>query len=741
MILRWEGVSEGSFQLPAQAIEIGRDPEADIPLGDSAASWRHARLWSEGEHWLVLDLDSSNGTQLNGASLKPHSPTSLTPGACLTIGSTTFRLQAGKQNHTKLISLPKSDALRIGRCPTSDVVLDNSAVSWQHALLRRVGDGWILEDLGSRNGTFLDSMRIQGKVPVRPGQRLRIGLHTLALSLDGSLERTATDSPTILQADDLWHQVPTRAGQLTVLSGVSLAIQTGELIAIIGSSGAGKTSLLLALNGYLTPTKGRVTLGGHDLRLAPDLLRTAIGYVPQADIVHGDLAVEDVLRYAGSLRLPEDTSNSELAQRIEWVLQTLELSPRRSSLVRTLSGGERKRVNIAIELLSRPSILFLDEPTTGLDAGLERKVVRLLRTLTQEGCTVVVVTHAITTLDQYDRVAVMAPGGTLVGLGTPSECLKRFGAKDFEELLERAVSSASNLPRGLPSGATSLSVTHRQGNSGLGKQLITLIARQLKVMSNDQRNLALLVGQVPVISALIALLFDGRVFLGPQDADTRGKLPIQDGPQILFLLALSMSCFGLFNSVREIVKEKNIFQRERHVGLSPAAYVASKVLVLGSLTLLQSLALLALVSLRCPLGVEPSAWLIASGTLAMGGICAMLLGLMLSAWSANPDQSITTAALVLLLLVVFSGLVPLERLSGGLKLLASFNPLRWSYGGLCGTALLEDRFTQNGIERLLHDVLKTSPRQALGTLTALGMGCCGMTYLALVLRSDRDRQR
>ena len=172
-----------------------------------------------------------------------------------------------------------------------------------------------------------------------------------------------------------------------------------------------------------------------------------------------------------------------------------------------------------------------------------------------------------------------------------------------------------------------------------------------------------------------------------------------------------------------------------------AAYVASKVLVLGGLTLLQSLALLALVSLRCPLGVEPGAWLIASGTLAMGGICAMLLGLMLSAWSANPDQSITTAALVLLLLVVFSGLVPLERLAGGLQLFASVNPLRWSYGGLCGTALLEDRFTQNGIERLLHDVLKTSPRQALSVLTALAMGLYGMTYVALILRSDRDRQR
>ena len=230
MILSWEGASEGRLQLSAQAIEIGRDPQADIPLCDPAASWRHARLLAQGEHLLVLDLDSRNGTQLNGVSLKPHSPTSLTPGACLTIGSTTFRLQAGKQNRTKAILLPKTHALRIGRCPTSDVLLDSSAVSWQHAVLRHVGNGWTLEDLGSRNGTFLEGQRVQGKVPVQPGQRLRIGLHTLALSLDGSLQRAATDSPTILQADDLWHQVPTRAGQLTVLSGVSLAIQTGELI-------------------------------------------------------------------------------------------------------------------------------------------------------------------------------------------------------------------------------------------------------------------------------------------------------------------------------------------------------------------------------------------------------------------------------------------------------------------------------------------------------------------------------
>ena len=202
------------------------------------------------------------------------------------------------------------------------------------------------------------------------GNRIRIGPFTLVYE-QGCLKLADQGNQIRIDAAHLIRQVKNKKGRLrTILDDVSLSIEPGQLVALVGGSGAGKSTLMKTLLGIEPTTSGTVFLNGDDLRRNFDLYRTQIGYVPQDDIVHADLTVEEVLTYACQLRLPPDTNISTV---VDHTLEQIKLEHVRHTFIRDLSGGQRKRVSIGVELLADPKLFFLDEPTSGLIRASTRK--------------------------------------------------------------------------------------------------------------------------------------------------------------------------------------------------------------------------------------------------------------------------------------------------------------------------------------------------------------------------------
>src|SRR6516162_2456482 len=231
-------------------------------------------------------------------------------------------------------------------------------------------------------------------------------------------------------------RVGEHAGERQILDDVSFSIEPGELVALVGGSGAGKTTLLEILAGLRAPSTGQVTHDGVrvDTGATP---RSGVGYVPQDDIIHAEMPLRRTLQYAARLRLPAETSSEQADQMVDQIMRELDLTHQRDVTVRMLSGGQRKRASIAVELLTRPATFFLDEPTSGLDPSTSAEVVRLLRELTRRGVTVVLTTHEPATIDQCDQVVFLTRNGHLAFAGAPSQARRYFGVDDLVEVYQR----------------------------------------------------------------------------------------------------------------------------------------------------------------------------------------------------------------------------------------------------------------------------------------------------------------
>jgi ABC-type multidrug transport system ATPase subunit len=265
---------------------------------------------------------------------------------------------------------------------------------------------------------------------LNPGDTIRIG--PFAFTYTGH-QLIQLDNSFSIRIDAL-HLKSTGNRRTILLYDISIDIPPRTLVALVGSSGVGKTTLLNALSGLRPAQKGEVLYNGQDYYDNLAVYSTQLGYVPQDDIVHKDLSVQQALYYTARMRLPRDFTRSQIKERINEVLDEVEMRHRRKFLVRDLSGGERKRISIALELLANPSIFFLDEPTAGLDPGLERKMVQLLRKLADKGHTIVLVTHATNNVHYCDYVCYLARGGRLAFYGPPAEAQNYFGTNDYAEI-------------------------------------------------------------------------------------------------------------------------------------------------------------------------------------------------------------------------------------------------------------------------------------------------------------------
>ena len=322
--------------------------------------------------------------------------------------------------------------IRIGRDPRNEVVLTDLQISRFHAEVRRVGDTFQVVDLGSRNGTFLNGRQVQKPSVVHAGDVVSVGRHELLFDGHGLHDHVDT-GPASLLADDL----TVRIGNKVLLDDVSFALAEGSLLAVIGPSGCGKSTLIKALTGLRPATQGRIWYGGRDLYADYAQLRYRLGMVPQDDVLHKQLKVRTALRYAAALRFADDVPRKVRWAKVNEVMQTMRLTERAKQRIDTLSGGQRKRASVAMELLTEPSLFCLDEPTSGLDPALDKEVMNELRELADKGKTVIVVTHSVLHLDRCDRVLVMCFGGTMGYFGPPDQVLSFFDAEDYAEVFQK----------------------------------------------------------------------------------------------------------------------------------------------------------------------------------------------------------------------------------------------------------------------------------------------------------------
>jgi ABC-type multidrug transport system ATPase subunit len=491
------------------------------------------------------------------------------------------------------------------------------------------------------------------------------------------------------------------AGGRQILHQVSLTIEPGALVALVGGSGAGKTTLLGILAGLGTPSAGQVMHDG--VRIGDGGKRHAgVGYVPQEDIIHGEMPLRRTLQYAARLRLPTGTSSGQADRVVDEILHELDLADRRDVAVRMLSGGQRKRASIAVELLTRPGTFFLDEPTSGLDPSTSAEVVRLLRQLARRGVTVVLTTHEPATIDRCDQVVFLTRNGHLAFAGTPAQARRYFGVDDLVEVYHRLASqdtprawaerfAAWRQPAKAPAQPAKAQPQAARPDDrhspGVLRQWCLLTRRNAEILVRNRLTLAILLGSPVLVTAMMAVLFRPGAFEGQGTADV--------GPaQIVFWVAFAGFFFGLTYGLLQIVGELAIFRREHRSGLSAGAYVAAKITVL--VPVLAAVTAILLGVLRALDRLPAGGWGLYASllvTLLVEAVSALALGLLASATVSNAAQAALALPMICFPQVLFAGaVVPVADMAAPGRWLSLGLANRYSFEAL-GHALGLDQFT------------------------------------------------
>src|SRR6266851_3832774 len=536
-----------TYPLDRPIINIGRDATNDITINDRIVSGLHLRIVRQGNQFVLIHPNPDNPRQgtLNGLLYQGRKirgdeqfSKPLAKGDLFRIGDengTLVTLTYNDGTGTQEDLLPPVQPIKltgaeltIGRKPDNTLVLSHPQVSAHHARVVREGGSYRILDLNSTNHVYINNQLTTNSL-LKLGDEIRIGPYKLIY--EGN-QLTQYDESNFIRIDA--HNLKKSGNNnVTLLNNISISIPPRKFVALVGGSGAGKSTLMDALNGLRPAQQGKVFYNGQDYYHNLAAFSTQIGYVPQEDIVHRDLTVERALYYAAKLRLPRDFTDEQIEQRIKEVLEDVEMTQRRKLLVKKLSGGQRKRVSIALELLANPSIFFLDEPTSGLDPGLDRKMMYLLRKLADKGHTIVLVTHATNNINTCDYICFLAQGGRLAYFGPPDGAKAYFGKTDFAEIYSALEPTEENpnipaeaeskfkaspdfqkyvvgpLSQGPASRINEIKQTAaiklpKRGNPW--KQYSLLSRRYMALLKNDAGNLLILLLQAPVIGLILVLM-------------------------------------------------------------------------------------------------------------------------------------------------------------------------------------------------------------------------------------------
>ncbi len=574
----------------------------------------------------------------------------------------------------------EGQTITVGRAETNDVVLPDARVAPLHAELIRSGGAWRVRSCSPRATVVGDAAVTSGPVP--SGVPLRVGPYTLRLE-----QRTLTvepgPAPFALHALGLSR----RRGERQILKNVGLTVLSGEVIAVVGPSGAGKTTLIGALTGSSPPDEGEVRLDGKPLTQWLVGNPALLGEVPQDDLVFSELTVEENLRFAARLRLPDAASPAEREAEVARVLTELDLEAIRHQRVgdpdaRGISGGQRKRVNVGQELVSRNlGLLFLDEPTSGLDPRSATEIARLARRLADPGRIVIIVTHDMssTILNQVDHLLVMVPGGQVAWFGPPSDAHTWFGAESPAAIFERlsdhrpstwanrfATSSVARRLVGLRGHAVEEGLPGDPPPAPAPRRwlpmFLMLLHRYALVKVRDSAGLFVLGLQPLLLAVVMQLVFR-------ETTDT-----------LVFMLTLASLWFGMSGAVRELIRDRSIWHRERRVGVPVSAWILSKMVVLSGLVTLQCAVLGAWVHLGVGLGEHGFVLPKLLGALVLTGMVGMATGLLVSALWRSSEAAVGTIVLLLVPQLAFSGIMmPISEMGGIAAALSWGVPVRYAF--------------------------------------------------------------
>ena len=763
------------IELTKEVTRLGRDPEAEVVIDADAAvvSRRHAEIRKTGEQFAITDLKSFNGTLVNnqriselaplfngdeiqlgagGPMLRLNDPAhpapahrAIQPGAPTpsqqaipaafgqiaamarggTIVSTSGTLQpttppSGTQPQLLArLSFETRPQLSVGRAPDNDLRLDGLQISNHHARFVRTNGSVSVEDAGSTNGVYVNGERISGRRPVQLSDVIQIGPFVLQADASQGVAVYDTRSKTRIDCINIAKVVKNRSGGGTIrlLDDVGLTIQPNEFVGLLGPSGAGKSTLMDSLNGMRPASSGQVLINNLDLYRHLDSLKQSIGYVPQDDIIHRELTVYRTLYYVARLRLSSDVSKREIDQIINEVMDVTGLSERRDVPISQLSGGQRKRVSIAVELITKPSVIFLDEPTSGLDPATEEKIMKLFRQIAESGRTVILTTHAMENVKLFDKIVVLMRG-KLVFYGAPQEALAHVKAESFKDLYDKleapidqqlaalpalppnagkaqkgerkkqreqiseqvaedwkrkfqatdqyrrhVVEPLSGLPR---DGRAAAPPKRRMSIFDAVRQWGTLTRRYLEVLTRDKFNLLILFGQAPII-ALLTFLVVGD------------KLP-RDFPY--FVMALVAIWFGTSVASREIIRERAVYTRERMVNMRLLPYVGSKLFVLAIIVSLQCLMLYgSLKFMHYTNLMSVPGWAIPQvAIMLITAMVGIALGLFISAIVKTSEMATSMVPLILIPQILFCGLVGVPE--NAARIISTVVPATWAYDGI-----------------------------------------------------------
>lgn len=673
-------------------VVIGRDPSCAIPLSNLQVSREHVQVSiRDGSVW-AKDLGSMSGTLIDEHPLR-DAEGEVQVGQHIIVGGVVLELEVrfkpsvSSKHHVdsgravrESLPLPvivagkSASSFKIGDQPISlgsqsdrDVILQHPLISPKHAKIFRDEQTVIVLDTRSRSGTFVNGKPIL-RSELHKGDRLQVG--PFLFTFDGSDLVRQEELPRFgLVAFELTK----KARREKILDSVSFAIKPGEFVGVLGPSGAGKSTLLNALNGLHPASSGSVLINGLELYENFPLWRRHIGYVPQDDIIHKELTVEAAIIYAARLRLPRDTSPDELYEAVEDALRTVRLEHRRKTSISRLSGGERKRVSVAVELVANPSLLFLDEPTAALDPGTSTGLMRTFRAMADQGRTVICTTHIMESLELFDRLIILVRG-KLVFCGKPQDCLNYFDVTRFADLYDQL----QDRPDGFWHEKYKQTEKHRNDASLTGTatniekketrridlkpppgtigQFFTLTSRYLHVMSADRWSLVWLGIQALLVGLIITKACPGFV------------------PSAFFTL-VSCLWFGCNLAVREIIRESPIFARERMVGQSVLSYFLSKAVVLSIIVGIQCLVLVTPLFLMSSSEGLRSLQFAAFAAAALSGV---FIGLLVSSLLRSQIAAVTLVPLLIIPQIVLAGsVIPLRTISPTGQGLSCVCPARW----------------------------------------------------------------